>query len=68
MNTLRQIKEKSKQLISAIDDYTFIYSIAGTNDDPTVEKRLNIVARHCTELTQMICNAAKVTETITETE
>ena len=68
MTTLKQIKEKSKQLIKSIDDYYFILAIAGTTDDPVADKRLNDVVTHCTELTQMISNAAKVTETITETE
>lgn len=66
MTTFQKIKHKAQIVIAAINNYEY-FSINHREEDYTNQLRTE-AARQIAELAQMISNAAKVTETITETE
>lgn len=68
MTTFERIKQKCLLAASSIDDYEQSYSFRSLLDESLVDEKREIAAREIAELAQMISNAAKVTETITETE
>lgn len=68
MPAFKEIRNKCIRAVHAIDAYENSFTTAPKSDEETIQLRRTEAAILIAELAQMISNAAKVTETITETK